>query len=58
MGLVGKMKVDDVSRIPVSVRRFFDLKKGDYLEFYPPLEELGDAENLIAVKIVRSENEG
>lgn len=49
MGSLGKVKVDDVIRIPSAVKRFFDLHEGDYLEFYSSMEDL-DKENDSTVK--------
>lgn len=59
MGSLGKVKVDDVIRIPSAVKRFFNLKEGDYLEFYSPYERIvGVGVQLITVKIIRSKGKG
>ena len=52
MGSLGKVKVDDVIRIPSAVKRFFDLKEGDYLEFYPDFGP--NKRDSIVVNIVRT----
>jgi bifunctional DNA-binding transcriptional regulator/antitoxin component of YhaV-PrlF toxin-antitoxin module len=59
MGSLGKVKVDDVIRIPSAVKSFFDLKEGDFLEFNPTNEALKadwirNPPNYIIVKIVRT----
>lgn len=56
MGSLGKVKVDDVIRIPSAVKRFFDLNEGDYLEFYTSMEipRYVTPRECIMVKIVRT----
>jgi len=55
MGSLGKVKVDDVIRIPSAVKRFFDLNEGDFLEFYPSMEIPGyvTPKDTVVVKIIR-----
>jgi len=52
MGSLGKVKVDDVIRIPLAVERFFDLHEGDFLEFWSPPSSIH--EECMIVKIVRT----
>jgi len=56
MGSLGKVKVDDVIRIPSAVKRFFDLEEGDYLEFYPYVND--GSQDFIMVKIIRMRKKG
>jgi hypothetical protein len=49
MGSLGKVKVDDVVRIPVAVKKFYDLVEGDIFDFQPSETH----QDLIFVKIIR-----
>jgi len=51
MGSLGKVKVDDVVRIPSAVKRFYDLVEGDFLDFQPSETH----PDLIFVKIIRKD---
>jgi len=57
-GKIGEVKFSEsgVIRVPKSVARFFLLKPGDNLEFYPPETDftVEETENLMAILIRRA----
>ena len=58
MGSLGKVKVDDVIRIPAAVKRYFDLEEGDFLEFWPGISFSDSTKGCIVLTVEKKAKKG